>query len=45
MRIGDGELDYPVHWAATAASCAVATPAQYREALEKTGFTIVVERN
>src|SRR5215472_5117684 len=45
MRIGDGEIAYPVHWAATAASSAVATPAQYREALEKSGFTIVAERN
>jgi len=45
MRIGDGELAYPVHWAATAASSAVATPAQYREAVEKSGFTIVAERN
>ena len=45
MRIGDGELAYPVHWAATPASSAVATPAQYREALEKSGFTIVAQRN
>jgi ubiquinone/menaquinone biosynthesis C-methylase UbiE len=45
MRIGDGELAYPVHWAATAAASAVATPAQYREALEKVGFVIIAERN
>jgi ubiquinone/menaquinone biosynthesis C-methylase UbiE len=44
MRIGDGELAYPVHWAMTAASSAVANPAQYREALEKTGFTVIAER-
>jgi ubiquinone/menaquinone biosynthesis C-methylase UbiE len=45
MRIGDGELAYPVHWATTAASSAVATPAQYREVLEKAGFAVVAERN
>ena len=45
MRIGDGELAYPVHWATTAASSAVATPAQYGEALEKAGFAVVAERN
>lgn len=45
MRIGEGELTYPVPWAMTAASSAVATPAQYREALKKAGFSIVAERN
>jgi ubiquinone/menaquinone biosynthesis C-methylase UbiE len=45
MRIGDGELTYPVHWAMTAASSAVANPAQYREALEKAGFAVIAERN
>ena len=45
MRIGDGELTYPVPWATTAASSALAKPAQYREALEKAGFAVVAERN
>ena len=45
MRIGDGELAYPVHWAMTAASSAVATPAQYREALERAGFAVIAERD
>ena len=45
MRIGEGELTYPVHWAATAASSAVATPAQYREALQAAGFSVIAERN
>jgi ubiquinone/menaquinone biosynthesis C-methylase UbiE len=44
MRIGDGELTYPVPWAMTAASSAVATPAQYREAHKKAGFTVLAER-
>jgi hypothetical protein len=38
-------IPYPVHWATTAASSAVATPAQYREALEKAGFAVIAERN
>jgi ubiquinone/menaquinone biosynthesis C-methylase UbiE len=45
MRIDDGELTYPVPWATTAASSAVATPAQYRAALQATGFSVVAERN
>jgi ubiquinone/menaquinone biosynthesis C-methylase UbiE len=45
MRIGDGELTYPVPWATTAASSAVAKPAQYREALEAAGLSVVAERN
>src|SRR5215510_1228856 len=45
MKIGDGELTYPVPWATTAASSALAKPAQYREALEKAGFAVIAERN
>ena len=45
MRIDDGELTYPVPWATTAASSAVAKPAQYREALQAAGFSVIVERN
>ena len=45
MRVGDGELTYPVPWATTAESSAVAKPAQYREALEKAGLAVVAERN
>jgi ubiquinone/menaquinone biosynthesis C-methylase UbiE len=45
MRTGAGELTYPVPWATTSAASAVATPAEYREALEKAGFAIVAERN
>ncbi len=45
MRIGDGELTYPVPWATTASSSAVAEPAEYRKALEKAGFTVIAERN
>ncbi len=45
MRIGDDELTYPVPWATTAASSALATPAQYREALQAAGFSVIAERN
>jgi ubiquinone/menaquinone biosynthesis C-methylase UbiE len=45
MRIGDGELTYPVPWAMTAASSAVATPTHYREALDRAGFAVIAERN
>ncbi len=45
MRTGDGELRYPVPWATTAASSAVAKPSEYRDALEAAGFTVIAERN
>lgn len=45
MRIGAGELTYPVPWATTAASSAVAEPAQYRAALHAAGFEMIAERN
>lgn len=45
MRVGSGELSYPVPWAATAAASAVAEPGQYRQALKAAGFTVVAERN
>lgn len=45
MRVGDGDLTYPVPWAATAASSAVAAPEHYRTALQTAGFTVMAERN
>ena len=45
MRIGDGELTYPVPWATTSASSAVAKSAHYREALQAAGFSVIAERN
>jgi ubiquinone/menaquinone biosynthesis C-methylase UbiE len=45
MRIGDGELTFPVPWATTAASSAVAEPAQYRDALQAAGFAVVAEHS
>jgi len=45
MRTGDGELDYPVPWAATAATSFVAGPETYRQALEAAGFEVAAERD
>lgn len=44
MRVGEGALTYPVPWATTATSCAVAEPADYRRALESAGFVNVSQR-
>jgi ubiquinone/menaquinone biosynthesis C-methylase UbiE len=45
MRSAGGELRYPLHWAATSATSFVATPHEYRRALEAADFEIVKERN
>ncbi|WP_161495831.1 class I SAM-dependent methyltransferase [Bradyrhizobium japonicum] len=43
MRIGEGELSYPVPWATTAASSFVVEPAHYRSALQAAGFAVIAE--
>lgn len=45
MRVGNGELTYPVPWATSAEGSAVGSPAEYKEALEEAGFRIAAERN
>jgi ubiquinone/menaquinone biosynthesis C-methylase UbiE len=45
MRTGDGELNYPLPWATTRESNAVARLEQYRTALQSAGFEILSERN
>lgn len=45
MRVGDGDLDFPLHWATTAETSFVARPADYREGLEAAGFAVTAERN
>lgn len=45
MRTSEGDLVYPLHWAASAETSFVATPAAYRQALESTGFAVRHERN
>ena len=38
MRVGEGELTYPVPWAGDAASSFVATPEDYRSAMRHAGL-------
>jgi SAM-dependent methyltransferase len=45
MKTGEGDLSFPVPWATTAASSAVAAPEVYRSALQAAGFAIVAELN
>lgn len=45
MRVGDGELTYPVPWASSAEESAVGSPGEYRAALREAGFCIMAERN
>ena len=45
MKVGEGELAFPVPWAATEETSALAAPADYRAALEAAGFTVAAERN
>lgn len=45
MRTGPGDLTYPVPWAASAKTSAVAELDLYKKALERAGFAITAERN
>lgn len=45
MRVGNGELTYPVPWANSAAGSVVGSPEEYRGALARAGFRITSERN
>ena len=45
MRIGDGELVFPVPWASASRTSFVETPKAYRTALEDAGFAVIDERN
>jgi ubiquinone/menaquinone biosynthesis C-methylase UbiE len=45
MRIGDGELAYPVPWATEKSTSKLATPDQYKLALGNAGFKIFKENN
>jgi ubiquinone/menaquinone biosynthesis C-methylase UbiE len=44
MRQGDGEIAYPVPWAATPETSFVADPASYRRLLREAGFEVAGER-
>lgn len=43
MRMGDGELRFPVPWATSRAESRVSSPATYRGTLEAAGFRVVAE--
>ncbi len=45
MRIGNGELTYPVHWATLPSISNLATPNQYKQALSNAGFAVSTENN
>ncbi len=45
MRIGNGELTYPVPWATVPSISNLATPDQYKQALSDAGFAISTEKN
>ena len=45
MRTGDGELSFPLHWAAVPETSFVVGVAEYRRALEAAGFEVVKERD
>jgi hypothetical protein len=44
MRTGNGEVAYPLPWASTADTNAIAPPELYRDALSATGFEVLSER-
>jgi ubiquinone/menaquinone biosynthesis C-methylase UbiE len=45
MRTGEGEVTFPVHWAATPDTSFVCSAEEYRRALEAAGFELTKERN
>ena len=45
MRITAGDLTFPVPWATTAQTSAVATPEDYEQSLVNAGFVITAQRN
>jgi len=45
MRVGPGELAYPVPWAATANGSAIGSPNEYKQGLESAGFKVTAQRS
>jgi hypothetical protein len=45
MRVGDGDLEFPVPWANEPEGSSVAPSTTYKLALESAGFNIIAERN
>jgi len=45
MRVGEGNLTFPVPWATTSEGSMVSSPQEYKTALKAAGFRILAERN
>jgi len=45
MRVGDGDLSFPVPWATTPEESDVCSPDEYKAALEAAGLRVIAERN
>jgi hypothetical protein len=45
MRAGEGELNFPVHWAASSPTSFVTWPQVYRRSLEAAGFQVCKQRD
>jgi SAM-dependent methyltransferase len=45
MRVGDGNLDFPLPWSSLPETSAVATPNEYKKALAIADFKLIAERN
>ena len=45
MKVGAGDLTFPVPWATEPKGSAVASPDDYKAALDSAGFTLIAERN
>jgi SAM-dependent methyltransferase len=45
MRVNDGDLTFPVPWAAEPEGSSLASVPTYKAALERSGFNIIAERN
>lgn len=45
MRVGDGDLTFPLPWATEAEGSAVASPQDYKDALMAVGFVLLAEQD
>lgn len=45
MRVGEGALAYPCPWAKDESTSFLASPDEYKQEIEKAGFTVTAERN
>ena len=45
MRVGDGNLDFPLPWSSLPETSAVGTSDEYKKALAGAGFKLIAERN